>query len=93
MFLKSGEETATVDAMHRLWQGNWPANRSPQLDGIWLDRKTAYQNVRLKAGQILRLGRGPNDPVDLVVNNRIFARGELIEVDGEIGVRLVQLAK
>ncbi len=51
------------------------------------------QVIRLKVGQILRLGRGPNDPVDLVVNNRIFARGELIEVDGEIGVRLVQLAK
>ena len=47
----------------------------------------------LHGGQILRLGRGPSDPVDLVVNNRVFARGELIEVDGELGVRLVQLAK
>jgi flagellar motor switch protein FliM len=54
---------------------------------------TTAQVIRLRAGQILRLGRGPNDTVDLVVNNRVFARGELIEVDGELGVRLVQLAR
>ena len=56
-------------------------------------KMTTAQVIRLKAGQILRLGRGPNDTVDLVVNNRVFARGELIEVDGELGVRLVQLAR
>jgi flagellar motor switch protein FliM len=49
------------------------------------------QVIRLKAGQILRLPRGATDPVDLVVNDKVFARGELIEVDGELGVRLVQV--
>jgi hypothetical protein len=50
MFLDSGEETATVDALHYLWKGEWPANRSPQLEGAYLDGKTAYQNIRLKPG-------------------------------------------
>lgn len=67
-----------------------PAPVSIELGRIKL---STAQVVRLRAGQILRLGRAPNDPVDLVVNNRIFARGELIEVDGELGVRLIQLAK
>ncbi len=49
------------------------------------------QVIKLRAGQILRLPRGPSDPVNLVVNNKLFARGELIEVDGELGVRLVQV--
>jgi flagellar motor switch protein FliM len=49
------------------------------------------QVARLRNGQILRLPRGPNDPVDLVVNGKLFARGELIEVDGELGVRLLQV--
>ena len=49
------------------------------------------QVVRLRAGQILRLPRNANDPVDLVVNNKLFARGELVEVDGELGVRLVHV--
>jgi len=51
MFLESGEETATVDVMHYLWNGRWPTNRSPRLEGAWLDDKTAAQNIRLKAGQ------------------------------------------
>ena len=49
------------------------------------------QVIRLKAGQVLRLPRRATDPVDLVVNDKVFARGELIEVDGELGVRLVQV--
>jgi flagellar motor switch protein FliM len=55
-------------------------------------RLNATQVARLKTGQILRLPRGPHDPVDLVVNGKVFARGELIEVDGELGVRLLQVA-
>ncbi len=55
-------------------------------------RMNTAQVTRLRTGQILRLPRGPNDPVDLVVNGKLFARGELIEVDGELGVRLLQVA-
>jgi len=51
MFLNSGEETAAVDVMHHVWTGHWPATRSPQLAGAWLDGKTARQNIHLKAGQ------------------------------------------
>jgi hypothetical protein len=51
MFLSSGEETAPVDVMHFFWKGAWPANRSPRLDGAWLDGKTAPQSIRLRAGQ------------------------------------------
>jgi flagellar motor switch protein FliM len=54
-------------------------------------RMTTAQVVRLRRGQMLRLPRGPNDPVDLVVNGKLFAKGELIEVDGELGIRLTQL--
>jgi len=54
-------------------------------------RMNAAQLVRLHQGQILRLPRAPSDPVDLVVNGKLFGRGELIEVDGELGIRLVQI--
>ena len=56
-------------------------------------RLNTSQVVRLRAGQVLRLSRGPTDPVDLVVGNKIFARGELVEVEGELGVRLTQVAE
>ena len=51
MFLESGEETATVDVLHYFWNGAWPSNRSPRLEGAWLDGKSASQNVHLKPGQ------------------------------------------
>jgi hypothetical protein len=51
VFLESGEETAAVDVMHYIWNGKWPANRSPRLEGAWLDGKTGSQNIHLKPGQ------------------------------------------
>ena len=51
MFLASGEATEAVDVMQHLWTGQWPEFRSPQMGGLWLDGKTAYQNVHLTAGQ------------------------------------------
>jgi len=70
MFLESGEETATVDVMHYVWNGTWASNRSPRLAGAWLDGKTAYQNARLKAGQSYRVkveaADGDGDPLTYV---------------------------
>ncbi|HEY4414930.1 MAG TPA: hypothetical protein VGO57_04480 [Verrucomicrobiae bacterium] len=51
MFLASGEETETIDVMHYLWRGEWPADRSPQLADVKLDGKTAMQNIHLKPGE------------------------------------------
>jgi hypothetical protein len=62
MFLESGEETAAVDVMHYVWKGVWPANRSPRLEGAWLDGKTASQNVHLRPGQSCRAKVVAADP-------------------------------
>ena len=51
MFLDSGEETAAVDTMQYLWTGSWPAIRSPEIEGAWLNGKTARQNVHLNPGE------------------------------------------
>ncbi len=50
MFLANGNVTETVDAMQYIWTGAWPANRCPTLESFVLDERTAYDNVRLKAG-------------------------------------------
>jgi hypothetical protein len=62
MFLQSGEETAPVDVMHYYWTGSWPANRSPKLEGIWLDEKKASQNIHLKPGQTYDARVQASDP-------------------------------
>jgi hypothetical protein len=54
MFLENGNATETVDAMQYVWTGAWPGNRCPTLESFVLDEKTAYENIRLKAGEKYR---------------------------------------
>ncbi len=75
VFLESGEETAAVDTMHNIWNGAWPENRSPRLEGAWLDGKTATQNVRLKAGQTYPIKVASSDPD----KDRLKYRWEVME--------------
>ena len=46
---------------------------------------------RLRAGQLLELGCRATDPVELVVDGRTVARGELVDLEGQLGVRITQL--
>ena len=62
VFLESGEETAAVDTMHSIWNDAWPRNRSPRLEGAWLDGKTSSQNARLKPGQRYSIKVQASDP-------------------------------
>ena len=43
MFDKNGNESASVDIMHRFWLGKEPENHAPSLDSMWID---GFQNVR-----------------------------------------------
>ncbi|WP_373515220.1 glycoside hydrolase family 2 TIM barrel-domain containing protein [Persicitalea sp.] len=51
MFDAQGRETEAVDVMHYEWTGRWPKNRTPRLDSVKLDGKTAYQGIYLQPGQ------------------------------------------
>ena len=53
---------------------------------------TAEEIISLKIGQVIDLNRVPGEPVELSVNGKIVARGELVEVEGHLGVRILSLA-
>lgn len=53
---------------------------------------TAEEVVGLKVGHVFDLNRSAQEPVDLSVNGRVVARGELVEVDGNLGIRIISLA-
>lgn len=55
-------------------------------------RITLDELARLRAGQILELGCRPDDPVELVADGRRVATGELVDVEGRLGVRITRLA-
>ncbi len=54
---------------------------------------TADEVICLRSGQLLELGRSPNDPIDLVVNGQLLAKGELVEIEGALGVKILSLVK
>lgn len=53
---------------------------------------TAEEVVGLKVGHVIDLNRSAGEPLDLSVNGKVVARGELVEVDGNLGVRILSLA-
>ena len=46
----------------------------------------------LTAGAVVELNRFVEDPVDILVNGRVVARGEVVEVRGSYGVRITEIA-
>ena len=48
--------------------------------------------TRLRAGQILELDCRATDPVELVADGRRVATGELVDIEGRLGVRVTRLA-
>jgi flagellar motor switch protein FliN/FliY len=48
--------------------------------------------LKLNTGSIVELERFVTDPVEVIVNDCVIARGEVVVVDGNYGVRINQLA-
>jgi flagellar motor switch protein FliN len=47
--------------------------------------------LKLSTGSIVELNRGVSEPVEVIVNNCVVARGEVVVMDGNYGVRIHQI--
>ena len=47
--------------------------------------------LKLGTGSIVALDRLAGEPVDLLINDRPIARGEIVALDENLGVRIVEL--
>lgn len=78
--------------------GTTPRNLE-MLYGLKLDVTVELGRTRMPIREILGLGKGaivelqalPGDPVDILVNGRKFAEGEVVVVDEHFGVRVTHL--
>jgi flagellar motor switch protein FliN/FliY len=48
--------------------------------------------VRMGVGTMIELNRAVDEPVELLVNGRLLARGEVVVVDGYYGVRITEIS-
>jgi len=49
--------------------------------------------LQLQAGSVLELDRKVGEAIDIYVNNRLVARGEVVVVDERLGVTMTEIIK
>ena len=53
---------------------------------------TIGEALALGLGSVVTVGRLAGDPVDLLVNGRVIARGEVVAIEEELGLRITEIA-
>jgi len=48
--------------------------------------------AQLGSGSVVELDCSPNDPVEVIVNDKVIAHGEVVVVGGNYGVRVTRIA-
>jgi flagellar motor switch protein FliN/FliY len=51
------------------------------------------QLLRLGRGAVVELDRKVGDPVDIYVNNRLVARGEVLVVEDRLGITMTEIVR
>lgn len=52
---------------------------------------TIAETLTIGPGSIISLGRATGEPVDLLVNGKRIARGEVVAIDEEFGLRVTEV--
>ncbi len=47
--------------------------------------------LKLGVNSVISLDKEAGEPVDVLVNNKMIARGEVVEIDGNFGVRITEI--
>jgi flagellar motor switch protein FliN/FliY len=77
-----------------------PSGAAPLLMGVKLPIRVLLGRTELCLRDIAQLGNGavveldcsPDDPVEIIVNDRVIAHGEVVVVAGNYGVRITKIA-
>lgn len=79
------DRSLTLDAVQDI-----PVNIS-----VVLGKTTMQVNQLLKLGRgaVIELDRKVGEPIDIYVNNRLVARGEVVVVEDRIGITMTEVIK
>lgn len=54
-------------------------------------RMTIGDVLTLAHGSIIELNKGVQDPLELIINGKVIATGELVELNGQMAVRILEI--
>ncbi len=75
------------DGMKRLSQ-----NMPVQLVAVMGKKTLTLKDMMaFKQGQLVAFGKLPSEPLDLVANGKLVAKGDLVLIDGKVGVQIRQV--
>ncbi len=100
--IRMEEQVANPAEFQQLNSSNPPSGVSNNIDMLFdvkMPVSIELGRTEMQIGELLGLGPGSvvelnklaGEPVDLLVNNRVIARGEVVVVDENFGVRITQL--
>lgn len=85
VFNSGGDDNITLDAVSDI-----PVSISVVLGKTSMQ---VQQLLKLGRGAVVELDRKVGEPVDILVNNRMVARGEVVVVEDKIGVTMTEIIK
>lgn len=96
--MSAEEQTTAANSAARPFAG--PSQAAPLLMGVKLPIRVLLGRTRLPLREVAQLGSGtvveldckPDDPVEIIVNERVIAHGEVVVVSGNYGVRITKIA-
>ena len=65
-----------------------PVNLSVELGSCQMPMRDVLQ---LKAGSVLQLDQVADTPVDLLVNRKLVARGQVVVIDDRFGLKILEV--
>jgi flagellar motor switch protein FliN len=93
--VKTSPEMASARIEELVSQGNLGLLMDVEL-GVMLQfgcrQATLREVLELAIGAVLELDREIQEPVDLLLNGRVVARGEVVVIDGNYGLRVTEVA-
>lgn len=97
----TGEKVESTDKNGNEKRGHSERNDLNIIYDVPVNISAVVGCAKIKVSQLLKLGRGAiieldkkvGDPVDIYVNNRIVAMGEIVVVDGNIGITMTEIIK
>jgi flagellar motor switch protein FliN len=101
--LKELEESGTAPAASSSEDARVPTN-AKELDAVYdvpVQVSAVLGRASMQVSQLLKLGRGAvveldrkvGEAVDIYVNNRLIARGEVVVVEDRLGVTMTEIIK
>ncbi|MBU6371944.1 MAG: flagellar motor switch protein FliN [Alphaproteobacteria bacterium] len=87
---ESGDDEATKSAVDLAPVFDVPVNIQAVLGKASVDVATL---LRLSRGSVIELDRKVGEAIDIYVNNRLVARGEVVLVDERLGVTMTEIIK